>query len=158
VSEAHRAIELIDDIPDPFDIAEIFRKRRKELKMTQQELAKQVGVSRQTIARFENKNFGDIGFSVVIRIAEALGLTFDVRESNIAMYREGKLRYQDNCDPSVAKRVKRVRRAIQKVQEVEQQSDAFTAATMLRNGEISRMLNEEMGVEEDEEDLEAPGP
>ena len=52
---------------------EILRDRRKELKITQQELAEKVGKERSYIARIE-KGETDMQLSCFVRIARALGL------------------------------------------------------------------------------------
>lgn len=54
---------------------EILRDRRKELKITQQELAERVGTVRSYIARVE-KGETDIQISSFFRIARALGIEF----------------------------------------------------------------------------------
>ena len=54
---------------------EILRDRRKELKITQQELAEKVGTARSYIARVE-KGETDIQISSFFRIARALGIEF----------------------------------------------------------------------------------
>lgn len=54
---------------------EILRDRRKQLKMTQQELAEKVGTARSYIARVE-KGETDIQISSFFRIARALGIEF----------------------------------------------------------------------------------
>lgn len=54
---------------------EILRDRRKELKITQQELADKVGTARSYIARVE-KGETDIQVSSFFRIARALGIEF----------------------------------------------------------------------------------
>ena len=54
---------------------EILRNRRKELKITQQELAEKVGTARSYIARVE-KGETDIQISSFFRIARALGIEF----------------------------------------------------------------------------------
>lgn len=54
---------------------EILRERRKELKITQQELAEKVGTARSYIARVE-KGETDIQISSFFRIARALGIEF----------------------------------------------------------------------------------
>jgi HTH-type transcriptional regulator/antitoxin HipB len=51
------------------------RDRRKELKITQQELAEKVGTARSYIARVE-KGETDIQISSFFRIARALGIEF----------------------------------------------------------------------------------
>lgn len=54
---------------------EILRDRRKQLKITQQELAEKVGTARSYIARVE-KGETDIQISSFFRIARALGIEF----------------------------------------------------------------------------------
>lgn len=54
---------------------EILRDRRKQLKITQQELAEKVGTARSYIARVE-KGETDIQLSSFFRIARALGIEF----------------------------------------------------------------------------------
>ena len=57
------------------DVANRVRKRRKELKISQQELAKKSGVSYASIRRFETT--GEISFVSLLRIADALGYLKD---------------------------------------------------------------------------------
>lgn len=54
---------------------EILRDRRKELKITQQELAEKVGMARSYIARVE-KGETNIKISSFFRMARALGIEF----------------------------------------------------------------------------------
>ena len=54
---------------------EILRDRRKQLKITQQELADKIGTARSYIARVE-KGETDIQISSFFRIARALGIEF----------------------------------------------------------------------------------
>ncbi len=53
----------------------ILRDRRKELKITQKELAERVGTARSYIARVE-KGETDMQLSSLLRIARALGIEF----------------------------------------------------------------------------------
>lgn len=57
---------------------EILRDRRKELKLTQQELADRIGKERSYIARIE-KGETDIQLSNFLRITMALGLSMDLQ-------------------------------------------------------------------------------
>ena len=52
------------------------RARRKELGLSQEELAKQCGVSRQTINAIENNKY-DPTLALAFALAKALGLTVD---------------------------------------------------------------------------------
>lgn len=51
---------------------------RRELHMTQDQLAKEVGISRQTLARIESGNYMNFTAQTAVRIARALGLSLDV--------------------------------------------------------------------------------
>ncbi len=55
----------------------VLRERRKELKMTQQELAERVGAKRSYIARIE-KGETDIRLSSFIRLISVMGLSLNV--------------------------------------------------------------------------------
>ena len=50
--------------------------RRKELGLSQEELARQCGVSRQTVNAIENNKY-DPTLSLAFRLAKILGLTVD---------------------------------------------------------------------------------
>ena len=52
------------------------RKRRKELGLSQEELAKKCGVSRQTVNAIENNKY-DPTLSLAFRLAQELHLTVD---------------------------------------------------------------------------------
>lgn len=56
----------------------ILRDRRKELKMTQQQLADKVGKQRSYIARVE-RGVTDIQMSSFMRILSALGVSFELK-------------------------------------------------------------------------------
>ncbi len=56
----------------------MLRDRRKELKLTQKELADRVGKERSYIAKIE-KGETDMQLSSFIRIVSALGLAFDLQ-------------------------------------------------------------------------------
>lgn len=58
---------------DLFEIGELIRSRRKELKLTQEMLAKRVGVSRRTITQLELGQVSDLGIRKVMAILGALG-------------------------------------------------------------------------------------
>ena len=58
-------------------LSEILKSRRKELKLSQEELAKKVGKKRPYISRVENGE--DVRISNFVQIANALGLCFDLR-------------------------------------------------------------------------------
>ena len=56
-------------------VADRAKKRRKQLKMSQQELSKKAGVTYASIRRFEST--GEISFSSLLKIANALGYLAD---------------------------------------------------------------------------------
>lgn len=51
---------------------------RRDMHMTQEQLAKEVGISRQTLARIETGNYMNFTAQTAVRIARALGLSLDV--------------------------------------------------------------------------------
>lgn len=51
---------------------------RRDMHMTQEQLAKDVGISRQTLARIESGNYMNFTAQTAVRIARALGLSLDV--------------------------------------------------------------------------------
>ena len=56
-------------------IGKQIRKRRKELKMSVDELAKKVGKDRSTIYRYENGDIGNMPLELVAPMVEALKMT-----------------------------------------------------------------------------------
>lgn len=60
------------------EIAERVKKRRKELKLTQEQLSRKSGVSYGSVKRFETK--GEISLSSLIKIAVALECESDFEE------------------------------------------------------------------------------
>lgn len=70
---------LLDNVKTPreieYDIAKMARLRRKEAKLTQEELSRKSGVSLGSLKRFETK--GKISLESLIKIAFALGYEAD---------------------------------------------------------------------------------
>jgi DNA-binding XRE family transcriptional regulator len=60
-----------------FYLSEILKSRRKELKLSQEEVAKKVGKKRPYISRVENGE--DVRISNFVQIANALGLSFELK-------------------------------------------------------------------------------
>lgn len=58
-------------------LSEILKERRKELKMTQEDVAQKVGKKRPYISRVENGE--DVRISNFVQIARVLGLNFELR-------------------------------------------------------------------------------
>lgn len=54
-------------------------KRRKELKLTQAELARRAGISRATLDALENGRARELGFSKITKLLAALGLELTLR-------------------------------------------------------------------------------
>ena len=50
---------------------------REEKRMTQEELAKKSGISRQTIIAIENDKYSDVLLGTIAALADALGRTVD---------------------------------------------------------------------------------
>lgn len=59
-------------------VAELFKEKRKEKKMTQKELAKRIGKKREYIARLE-KGETDMQLSTFLSISDALGMEFELK-------------------------------------------------------------------------------
>ncbi len=55
--------------------------KRKELRLTQAELAARASISRATLDALENGRSGELGFSKITRLLSALGLGLKVQES-----------------------------------------------------------------------------
>lgn len=60
-----------------FYLSEILKERRKELKMTQEDVAQKVGKKRPYISRVENGE--DVRISNFVQIARVLGLNFELK-------------------------------------------------------------------------------
>lgn len=62
-----------------FYIGEEIRKKRKQKKITQEKIAKDLGMSRATISQIESGTVQEIGVRKLIRILEYLELELQVR-------------------------------------------------------------------------------
>lgn len=51
---------------------------RRELHLTQDQLAKEVGISRQTLARIESGDYLNFTAQTAVKLARALGISLDV--------------------------------------------------------------------------------
>ena len=56
-------------------IGELIKRRRKELKMSVDELAKRIGKDRSTVYRYENGDIGNMPMELLAPMVEALELT-----------------------------------------------------------------------------------
>ncbi len=57
-------------------------KRRREKKISQQQLANDLGISRATISSFENGRGVDIGLKKVLAIVDYIGLELTIRDKS----------------------------------------------------------------------------
>lgn len=53
------------------------KEMRKEMKITQQELEKKSGISRQTISAIENNRTDDVKVGTLVALAHAMGTSID---------------------------------------------------------------------------------
>ena len=66
------------------DIAEMLKNARREVRLSQDQLAKRAGVSRTTVARMENLAKGDMSVSALVRLLEAAGYDLKLVKSGHA--------------------------------------------------------------------------
>jgi len=69
-----------------YEIAESIKKRRKEKKLTQSELAKSVGITRQTLSKLENGSLDKISLQLFIKILDGLNLELGIAEKKPFYY------------------------------------------------------------------------
>ena len=55
---------------------------RKEQKITQKDLAHNLGLSRATLSQFENGRGVDIGFKKILKIVDYLGFELDLKKAS----------------------------------------------------------------------------
>jgi len=67
---------------DNIEIGELIRKARKGRKMTQEELAKKVGLSRATIINIEKGRFGSLSFASVLSVLRIVGYDINIEKFN----------------------------------------------------------------------------
>lgn len=82
---------------------EIAQKRR-ELKLSQLELADKAHVSRATLDALENQRLGELGFSKLIRILAALGLELNLQQAPSQRPTLDDLREEESDDQSLGRR------------------------------------------------------
>lgn len=58
-------------------IGERIRNRRKELRLTQAQLAEYVGISRVSLTKIENSDTANMSVNTAINLAKTLGLSLD---------------------------------------------------------------------------------
>ena len=63
------------------EIARLIRRRRKELGISQKELAESAGISRATLSKIEKtRGLAKVKFSTLVRIVRELGYEFEVKK------------------------------------------------------------------------------
>jgi transcriptional regulator with XRE-family HTH domain len=69
-------------VTDLVELGSLIKATRKNLKMSQTELATKAGVSRARIEALENTRIAEIGFKHLMRILNSLGLDLRVTQIN----------------------------------------------------------------------------
>ena len=78
--------------------------RRKDLGLSQTDLATKAGISRATLDALENGRSGELGFTKVENILSALGLELKVHEANLQRPTLDELLEEDRDDKGVDRR------------------------------------------------------
>jgi transcriptional regulator with XRE-family HTH domain len=78
--------------------------RRKALKLSQTELARQTGVSRATIDALENGRAGELGFSKLTKLLAAVGLELKLQAAGSDRPTLDELLQEDRDDKSLDRR------------------------------------------------------
>ena len=73
-----------------YDIAEVLKKARKEKKLTQNELAIQVGITRQTLAKLEKGLIDKVSLQLFIKILEVLDKELHIEDKKPFYYFDAK--------------------------------------------------------------------
>jgi len=73
-----------------YNIAQKIKNLRKEANLTQEELAKKAGISRQTLAKLEKGNIDKISLLTFIKILEQLNYEIDIKEKEPFYYFDAK--------------------------------------------------------------------
>lgn len=73
---------IIGTMLDLLAIGARIAERRKTLKLSQAELSRRAGLSRATLDALENGRAGEVGFSKVTRLLNALGLELTLRTAS----------------------------------------------------------------------------
>ena len=78
--------------------------RRKDLGLSQSDLARKAGISRATLDALENGRSGELGFTKVTNILSALGLELRVHEANLQRPTLDELLEEDRDDKGLDRR------------------------------------------------------
>jgi len=73
-----------------YEIAKSIKDTRKEKKMTQDILAKKVGITRQTLSKLENGSLDKVSLQLFIKILDGLELELDIAEKKPFYYFDAK--------------------------------------------------------------------
>ena len=84
----HRIEALASDLRTPPQVSRVLRERRRELGLTQAEVASRCGVSPQWLSGFENGK-GSCGVHRMMRLAGVLGLSLALHERPYTLVRPG---------------------------------------------------------------------
>ena len=69
-----------------YEIGEKIKEYRKLNKLTQDNLAKEVGISRQTLSKLENGELPKISLATFLKILNALNLELEITEQKPTFY------------------------------------------------------------------------
>jgi transcriptional regulator with XRE-family HTH domain len=89
---------------DVISIGSRIAERRKTLKLSQTDLARQAGLSRATLDALENGRSGELGFSKITRLLTALGLELTLRTASSRRPTLDELMQEDRDDKSLDRR------------------------------------------------------
>ena len=85
-------------------IGEQIAERRKELRLSQGELAEKAGISRATLTALENGRTGEVGFSKLSRLLAALGLELKLQAASAQRPTLDDLMQEDRDDQNLDRR------------------------------------------------------
>jgi transcriptional regulator with XRE-family HTH domain len=89
---------------DLIAIGKRIAERRKTLKFSQAELARNAGVSRATLDALENGRAGELGFSKVTKLLAAIGLELTLQTASSQRPTLDELMQEDRDDKSLDRR------------------------------------------------------
>jgi HTH-type transcriptional regulator / antitoxin HipB len=78
--------------------------RRKDLGLSQSDLARKAGISRATLDALENGRSGELGFTKLANILSALGLELKLHEANLQRPTLDELLEEDRDDKGLDRR------------------------------------------------------
>jgi transcriptional regulator with XRE-family HTH domain len=89
---------------DLISIGQQVSERRKQLKLSQLELAQKAGISRATVEALENARSGELGFSKLTRLLAVLGLELKLQTASSHRPTLDELLREDRDDRSLDRR------------------------------------------------------